>query len=81
MENSSQTSVMGNQAPLIGAAASAEGAEPGPSQIRDLFTDQTGQVLLELGNMIVNIPPFNDHIDRNTGELLISIGNKLRMRK
>lgn len=77
MENSSQTGVMDNQASLLEAVA----AESGHSPVRDRFTDQTGQVLLELGNMFLNIPPFNDHIDRNTGELLISIGNKLRTRK
>jgi hypothetical protein len=76
MENSSTTSIMNNPASLIGTVA-----EPGRSQARDLFTEQTGQVLLELGNMFLNIPPFNDHIDRTTGELLISIGNKLRTRK
>jgi hypothetical protein len=48
---------------------------------RDLFTHQTGQVLVELGNLFINIPPFNDHVDPNTGELLISIGNKLKAGK
>lgn len=48
---------------------------------RDLFTNQTGQVLVEIGNMIINIPPFNDHVHPNTGELLISIGNKLKAGK
>ena len=51
------------------------------SQARDLFTQQTGQVLLEMGNLFLHIPPFNEHVDRTTGELLISIGNKLRSRK
>lgn len=48
---------------------------------RDLFTHQTGQVLVEIGTMFINIPPFNDHVDTNTGNLLISIGNKLKARK
>ncbi len=52
-----------------------------PASARDLFTHQTGQVLVELGNLFINIPPFNDHVDPNTGELLISIGNKLKAGK
>ncbi|HSL46208.1 MAG TPA: hypothetical protein VK897_22425 [Anaerolineales bacterium] len=49
-----------------------------PSDAGDLFTRQTGQVLLELGSMFLYIPPFNEHVDRKTADLLISIGNKLR---
>jgi len=49
-----------------------------PSNVRKLFTRETGQVLETIGKMFVNIPPFNDHIDRNTGQLLISIGKKLK---
>jgi hypothetical protein len=45
---------------------------------RDLLTHQTGQVLVEIGNMFINMSPFNEHVDRNTGDLLISIGNKLK---
>ena len=52
-----------------------------PASTRDLFTHQTGQVLVEIGTMFINIPPFNDHVDPNTGDLLISIGNKLKARK
>ena len=48
---------------------------------RDLFTHQTGQVLVEIGNLFINIPPFNDHVHPNTGKLLISIGNKLKAGK
>ena len=48
---------------------------------RDLFTHQTGQALITLGKVFTSVPPFNDHIDRNTGELLISLGNKLKARK
>jgi len=50
------------------------------SATRDLFTQQTGQALIALGKMFVNVPPFNDHIDQNTGKMLISIGNKLKKR-
>ena len=52
-----------------------------PVSARDLFTYQTGQVLVEIGNLFINIPPFNDHMDSSTGNLLISIGNKLKARK
>ena len=48
---------------------------------RDLFTHQTGQVLIEIGTMFINIPPFNDHVDPTTGDMLIAIGNKLKARK
>ena len=47
----------------------------------ELVTQQTGQILLELGNLFINTPPFNEHIDEKTGRLLISIGNKLISRK
>ena len=56
-------------------------ATSGLVSTRDLFTHQTGQVLIEIGNLFINIPPFNDHIEPNTGDLLISIGNKLKARK
>ena len=56
-------------------------AVSGPTSARDLFTHQTGQVLVELGHLFINIPPFNDHVQPNTGELLISIGNKLKAGK
>ena len=58
---------------------SAAGSSHGSA--RDVFTHQTGQVLVELGNLFINIPPFNDHVHPNTGELLISIGNKLKTGK
>ena len=50
------------------------------SSPRDLFTEQTGQALIAIGKMFVNVPPFNDHIDSSTGEMLISIGKKLKKR-
>lgn len=43
----------------------------------ELVTQQTGQILLEIGNLFINMPPFNEHIDEKTGRLLISIGSKL----
>jgi len=49
-----------------------------PTNVRALFTHETGQVLETIGKMFVNIPPFNDTIDQNTGKLLISIGKKLK---
>ncbi len=45
---------------------------------RELFTYETGPVLETIGKIFVNIPPFNDTIDQNTGKLLISIGKKLK---
>lgn len=49
-----------------------------PTTVRDLFTQETGQVLEAIGKMFINIPPFNDHIDQSTGRMLISIGKKLK---
>lgn len=48
---------------------------------RNLFTRETGQVLVTLGTVFKFIPPFNDHIDQNTGQMLISIGQKLKSTK
>ena len=48
---------------------------------RNLFTHQIGHLLITLGAIFVNVPSFSRHIDRNTGELLISLGNKLKARK
>ncbi len=48
---------------------------------RNLFTHQTGQALVTLGTVFKFIPPFNDHIDKNTGQLLIAIGKKLKATK
>ncbi len=56
----------------------AETVEARPANVRELFTFETGLVLETLGKMFVSIPPFNDHIDRNTGRMLISIGKKLK---
>jgi hypothetical protein len=54
---------------------------PTASFERDLFTWQIGQALITLGKIFVSVHPFNDHIDQKTGELLISLGNKLKARK
>ena len=48
---------------------------------RDLLTRQTGQLLVTLGHMFVNLPAFNSHIDQGTGKLLISLGRKLTRRE
>jgi hypothetical protein len=49
-----------------------------PLPARDLLTRQTGQILVELGNMLANVPEFSENMDKGTAELLISLGNKLR---
>lgn len=48
---------------------------------RNLFTHQTGQVLVTLGTLFKHVPPFNETIDKSTGETLISIGRKLKATK
>ncbi len=48
---------------------------------RNLFTHETGQVLVTLGTVFKFIPPFNDHIDQSTGQMLIAIGKKLKSAK
>ncbi len=55
--------------------------EPTFSSERDLLARQTGQLLVTLGLMFVNLPAFNGHIDPGTGELLISLGRKLTAHK
>lgn len=45
---------------------------------RSLFTHQTGQVLVTLGTLFKHVPPFNETIDKSTGDTLISIGRKLK---
>ena len=72
--NEHNASYMGSEAGS-GAPAAVSG------DARDQCTRQTGQVLLELGNIFLHVPPFNEHVDRSTGDLLISIGNKLKARK
>ncbi|HAX68575.1 MAG TPA: hypothetical protein PK152_19425 [Anaerolineales bacterium] len=44
---------------------------------RSIFTRQTGQALISLGMLFKHVPPFNETIERSTGETLISIGRKL----
>lgn len=48
-----------------------------PAPERDLLARQMGQILVEIGVMF-NAAPINEHVDRNTADLLISIGNKLK---
>ncbi len=46
--------------------------------VRSLFTRQTGQALITLGTLFKHVPPFNESIDKSTGDTLISIGKKLK---
>ena len=48
---------------------------------RSLFTRQTGQTLITLGTLFKHVPPFNESIDKSTGDTLISIGKKLKGKK
>jgi hypothetical protein len=48
---------------------------------RSLFTHQTGQALITLGTLFKHVPPFNESIDKSTGDTLISIGKKLKGKK
>lgn len=45
---------------------------------RSLFTRQTGEALITLGTLFKHVPPFNESIDKSTGDTLISIGKKLK---
>lgn len=60
------------------AASNSTGSE---SAARRLFTHQTGQALISLGTLFKHIPPFNESIEKSTGDTLISIGKKLTGRK
>ena len=51
------------------------------SSTRTVFTNQTGQALITLGMIFKHVPPFNESIDVNTSETLISIGKKLKGKK
>lgn len=48
---------------------------------RNLVTRQTGSLLVTIGKMFIALPAFNNHIDRNTGKMLIDIGSKLKRTK
>ena len=50
------------------------------SQERDLLSQQAGQILIEMGSLFLTTP-LNEHVDQKTGDLLISIGRKLQLRK
>jgi hypothetical protein len=79
MSSNNRTNLLGNQKVYVCADGSCTAqAEPTSSATRDLFTRQTGQALITLGEVFVNVPPFNDHIDQSTGKMLISIGRKLK---
>lgn len=45
---------------------------------RGIFTRQTGQTLITIGTLFKFVPPFNETIDKSTGDTLISIGKKLK---
>jgi len=46
-------------------------------QERTPLAHQTGQVLVTFGMLFKHVPPFNETIDKSTGETLIAIGRKL----
>lgn len=50
------------------------------SQARDLLSQQTGQLLIEMGHLFLHTP-LNEHIDPKTSDVLISVGKKLKSRK
>lgn len=57
------------------------GASAEAATTRKLFASQTGQTLVALGTLFKHIPPFNETIDTSTGDMLISIGRKLKSTK
>lgn len=57
--------------------ATTHTAEP-ETNARSLFTQQTGQALITLGTLFKHVPPFNESIDKSTGDTLIAIGKKLK---
>ncbi|MFN8432778.1 MAG: hypothetical protein U0V18_02100 [Anaerolineales bacterium] len=59
----------------------ASNAAPAETPARSLFTRQTGQALITLGTLFKHVPPFNESIDKSTGDTLISIGKKLKGKK
>lgn len=48
---------------------------------RGIFTRQTGQTLITLGTLFKHVPPFNETIEKSTGDTLIAIGKKLKGQK
>lgn len=60
---------------------SASDCAESESSARRLFTRETGQTLITLGMLFKHVPPFNETIDKNTGDTLISIGKKLKGKK
>ncbi len=61
--------------------AHTAGSTATTSPTRSVFARQTGQVLVTLGTLFKHVPPFNETIDKSTGETLISIGRKLKSTK
>lgn len=58
--------------------ANASDSATNETTARSLFTYQTGMALITLGTMFKHVPPFNESIDKHTGDTLISIGKKLK---
>lgn len=56
----------------------AKASSSAEKSARKQFTRQTGQALIALGTLLKHIPPFNEAVDKNTGDTLISIGRKLK---
>lgn len=42
-----------------------------------LVSAQTGTLLVGIGNLLMNLYPFREHVDPHTGEMLVKIGRKL----
>lgn len=49
-----------------------------PGNVRELFAHKTRADPRNDRKNVRKHPAFNDHIDRNTGQMLISIGKKLK---
>jgi len=64
----------------IKSTSASDLAEAKPTA-RGIFTRQTGQTLITLGTLFKHVPPFNETIDKNTSETLISIGRKLKRQR
>jgi|GEM_PF-2220223 len=42
-----------------------------------LVSVQTGALLVAIGSLLMNLYPFREHVDPQTGEMLVKIGRKL----
>jgi hypothetical protein len=79
MSSNSPTNLIHEQTVFVcadcGCAASSAGVQTATELA--LLTRQTGRLLFTLGNLFTGVEPFNQVISHNTGELLISVGQKL----